>query len=485
MFVQILASSAWTGVVWTISVRNASNSSAALEPEPSPTPPTTQGSVAISSRKWFSAIRSGTCETNRSSPTRKPRRCSMYPATHSVVPGATVERRISEWPSRSTGSRSSITPRTCEMSISMCTCDGVWSVSTMWSALAASCTARVSSSLPPSTTRPSTSSVPVSENGIRPADSWSSTSCWRSTPIVRRPRSANDSARGRPTRPRPTTATLASMSGSLFTLAQVLARKRQHEARIEVQVARQQPAWLLGYPVDPLEPALLHPRGRLRDPARVEVERGADGAHHGDVEPLPHARHPLLLLRHADADPQHVRARLVDLLDERILLLGGHRPERRGVAPDDVDAGVARAQVQRELDERALITAAVEPHAMATLGAAVVVAQHQLRTVDAVVEVTPEQVRGPDHGHAVGQHERRAPECLAHLGIVVADRERVHGHRAHVAALAARDHRVHGVDRGAVVGQRDRSAEDVPGGDLGGRRGGLRYALWLRLNTRH
>src|SRR5215208_3520494 len=154
---------------------------------------------------------------------------------------------------------------------------------------------------------------------MRPADSWSSMPCSRSTPIVWSPRSAKDSARGRPTRPRPTTATLASMCGSLFTLTQVLARKGQHEARIEVQVARQQPAWLLGDPVDPLEPALLHPRGRLRDPARVEVERGADCAHHGDVETLPHARHPLLLLRHADADPQDVRARLVDLLDERVL----------------------------------------------------------------------------------------------------------------------------------------------------------------------
>ena len=77
MLVQIFASSACTGVVWTISVPNTSNSSAALSPEPSPTPPMMQGSVAISSRKWSSAIRSGTWETNRSSPTLKPRRCSM------------------------------------------------------------------------------------------------------------------------------------------------------------------------------------------------------------------------------------------------------------------------------------------------------------------------------------------------------------------------------------------------------------------------
>ena len=77
MFVQILASSAWAGPVCTISVPNTSNSSAAFCPEPSPTPPMMHGSVAISSRKWFSAMRSGTCDTNRSSPTRKPRRCSM------------------------------------------------------------------------------------------------------------------------------------------------------------------------------------------------------------------------------------------------------------------------------------------------------------------------------------------------------------------------------------------------------------------------
>src|SRR5215213_9426085 len=482
MLVQIFASSACTGLVWTMSVPNASNSSAAFAPECSPTPPTMQGSVAISSRKWFSAIRSGTCETNRSSPTRKPRRCSTYPATHSVVPGATVERRISEWPSRSTGRRSSITPRTCEMSISMCTCDGVWSVSTMWSALAASCTARVSSRRPASSTRSSRSCVPVSENGIWPAESWSSTPCWRSTPIVRSPRSANDSARGRPTRPRPMTATLASMCGSLFTLAEVLARKHHHEARVEVEVAREQAAGLLRDPVDPLETALLHPRRRLRDAPRVEVEGGAHGTHHGHVEAAAHARHPLLLLGHADAHPQHVRPGFVDLGHESVLLRGRHRPEGRGIAADDVDARVALAQVKRELHERPLVAPAVEPDAVGALGAAVVVAEHQLGAVHAVLEVPAEQVRGPDHRHAVGQHERGAPERLTHLRIVVADGEGVHRHRAHVAAFAAVDHGVHRLDRRSVVGECDRGAEDVAGGDLGGRRGGPRDALWLRLD---
>src|SRR5215213_10596014 len=257
------------------------------------------------------------------------------------------------------------------MSISMCTCDGVWSVSTMWSALAASCTARVSSRRPASMTRSSSSCVPVSENGSWRAESWSSTGCRRSTPIVVRPRSANDSARGRPTRPRPMTATLASMRRSLRAPAHVLAGKRQHEARVEVEVAGQQPARLLGDPVDPFKAALLHPPGRLRDAARVEVEGRADRAHDRHVQPLAEARHPLLLLRDADPDPEHVRPRVVDLVDERVLLLVCHRAERWRVAAHDVDPGMPPAQVEGELHERALVASAVEPDAMAALRAPV------------------------------------------------------------------------------------------------------------------
>src|SRR5918992_453663 len=336
MLVQILASSACTGVVCTISVPNTSNSSAALAPDPSPTPPTMQGRVAISSRKWFSAIRSGTCATNRSSPTRNPRRCSMYPATQSVVPGATVERRISEWPSRRTGSRSSTARRICDMSISMCTCEGVPSVRTMWSAPAASCTARARSK--------------------RPAASWSSTAGSRSTPITSSPRSANDKASGSPTRPRPATATLV-MAKSLRArpLDEVLPGERRHEAGVRVEVAREQAPGLLPDPVDPLEAALLHPARRHRDAAGVEVEGRAHAAHHRHLEAVAHARHPLLLLWHPDADPEHVGPRLVDLVDHLRLLLAGERPERGRVAADDLDARMPPAHRQGQLHECPLV----------------------------------------------------------------------------------------------------------------------------------
>ena len=85
----------------------------------------------------------------------------------------------------------------------------------MWSARAASPTAFVSSRRPDESTRSSTSWVPVSLNGMRPPATASMIDRSRSTPITWSPRSAKDRASGRPTRPRPTTATLPGMPVSL------------------------------------------------------------------------------------------------------------------------------------------------------------------------------------------------------------------------------------------------------------------------------
>src|SRR4051794_19322093 len=185
---------------------------------------------------------------------------------------------------------------------------GVPSVSTMWSAAAASAVRSDNFSRPLARTRSSSSWVPVSWNGIRPAAIESITERSRSTPITSRPQSANDSASGSPTRPRPTTATDPLMARSLRAsaaqaLAQELPAERQEEGRVVVEVARQQPARLLRDPVGPLQPVLLHPRRRLRDPPGVEIERGAHGGHHRHAHAVAHLRHPLLLLRHADAHP--------------------------------------------------------------------------------------------------------------------------------------------------------------------------------------
>src|SRR3954452_24484162 len=101
-------------------------------------------------------------------------------------------------------------------------------------------------------------------------------------------------------RPSPTVAPLCGMRWRLAaSLAQQLACEGEHEPRVVIEVARQQPTRLLGDPVGPLEAAGLHPGRRLRDAAGVEVECGAPGAHDRHLEPLADLGHPLLLLRNA------------------------------------------------------------------------------------------------------------------------------------------------------------------------------------------
>src|SRR4051812_514727 len=238
-----------------------------------------------------------------------------------------------DWPSRSSGSSSSSALRICEMSISMCTYAGVPSVRTMWSASAAASRRSDNRSRPDAITRSSRSCVPVSWNGMRQSPIDSSTRGSLSMPMTSRPRSANDSASGSPTRPRPTTATVVDMAGTLGGPAEQLragklAREGEQERRVVVEVARQQAARLLGDPVGPLEPALLHPRGRLRDAAGMEVERGADGAEDRRVDTVAHARHPLLLARHAGADPDDVGVVGVDARGHLVLLALGELAER-------------------------------------------------------------------------------------------------------------------------------------------------------------
>ena len=69
MLVQIFASSAWTGVVWTIGAPNTEKSSPTSAPLSAPTAPMMHGSVWISSTKRPAAIRSGACATWISLPT--------------------------------------------------------------------------------------------------------------------------------------------------------------------------------------------------------------------------------------------------------------------------------------------------------------------------------------------------------------------------------------------------------------------------------
>ena len=119
-------------------------------------------------------------------------------------------------------------------------------------------------------------------------------------------------------------------------------------------------------------------------------------------------------------DPDDVRAGAVDLGGDRVLLLGvGELAERRRVAADDLQARVAQAQVERELDQRALVAAAVEVHAHAGRGGALAGPLHQVGPVDAVGEVVAERVHRPHERLAVGDGEVGAEDGVAQLRVLL------------------------------------------------------------------
>ena len=121
----------------------------------------------------------------------------------------------------------------------------------------------------------------------------------------------------------------ASAAAPGAAAARALRDEARDEARVVAQVAPPQPARLLREAVGPLQADGLHPGRRLGHEAGVEVERGADADEDRRVEAVAHRGHPLLLLGHADADPDDVGAGAVDLVGDRVLLVVG-RAARNG-----------------------------------------------------------------------------------------------------------------------------------------------------------
>ena len=152
-------------------------------------------------------------------------------------------------------------------------------------------------------------------------------------------------------------------------MREVLAREPDDEARVVVEVAPPQPPRLLDEPERPLEAEALQAVGRLALEPGVEVEGGADADQDRRVEPVAHRGHPLLLQRHAEADPDDVGAGGVELGGDRGGLVVVERAERAVADAGDPQAGVAARQLVAQPLER-LLAAAVEEEAQRRCGAA-------------------------------------------------------------------------------------------------------------------
>src|ERR1035437_163412 len=458
MFVQIFASSACTGVVCTTGAPKMPNSSPTTSPERAPTPPTMQGSGSISARKR---------------------------------PGATVERSVSECPGSSTPSRSSSAERMSRMSISMCEKDGVPRVITMWRARAAWARRAGGPSRPEACPRASSSSPSVSWNGMRPSRPAPRRGGSLSIPTTSRPRSANDSASGSPTRPRPTTATSAvlcegviqakgsgaparrprSAAAASGAVAQILAEEGGHEARVVAHVARPQPPRLAREPVDPLQARSLHPVRRLGDEAGMEVERGAHPHEQGGAQAGAHRVHPALLLGLAGPHPHDRGSRAVDLRDHALLLLRRELAEGRREAPHDGQARETLEQAPAHELQRLLGATAIEVDRDLLTRRARTEVRHQVGAVDARGAWVPERAQRPHERLPVGHRERGAEHRVGHAGVLARGHHQVDRRRRHVSAPRRGDHGHHPVDHLLVVGDGQGDPQDLHAEGRSGRGG--------------
>src|ERR1039458_10775291 len=88
------------------------------------------------------------------------------------------------------------------------------------------------------------------------------------------------------------------------------------------------------------------------------------------------------------------------------------------ITADDLDAGIALAQVKGELHQRSLVAPPVEVEALAGLGRAGAGARHQLRSVYAARQRVPERVDRPNQRSAVRHAERGTQQRRPQLRVL-------------------------------------------------------------------
>ena len=129
-------------------------------------------------------------------------------------------------------------------------------------------------------------------------------------------------------------------------LPRQLPSEEGQEARVAQEVAAPEPPRLCGEPVDPLQPEVAHPAGRVAGPAGEHVEGGAH-AEHDAVEPVGVRGHPALLLGAADADEQQLYAGAPDVHGDRDVLLRREGAEGRAPGVGDGKPGRRRPRESR------------------------------------------------------------------------------------------------------------------------------------------
>src|SRR6185437_5654882 len=163
-------------------------------------------------------------------------------------------------------------------------------------------------------------------------------------------------------------------------------------------------ARLARQPECPFETIPLHPQRRLPFRAGHEIKCRADADEHRRMDPADMVRHPPLLLRRSQSDPDDVRARCTDLVEDCLVLQAPCGAITRARRAAYLDAGYFSGERAFQLLRDAL-AAAIEIVAISACNPVMAKVSKQIRPIDSGDTGMPKKPAEPDQRHAVRRHK--------------------------------------------------------------------------------
>jgi len=214
--------------------------------------------------------------------------------------------------------------------------------------------------------------------------------------------------------------------------------------------------------VQPLKTDSANPVRAAWHDAGDEGECCSDADGDRNVEPCKSLVDPDVLLWHAEGDPEDVRPRRVDLLDDRLVLGKGQRAVRRRECTGNLVARVVSRECQPQ-SGKGRLRVAVEVAAVAFFIGAAEELTHDFGTGSPVDVMVAVSARRPDWCNAIRRPECRAVENGPETGILMPCPKPVEtrDHDSAAMPVPRGDPAFDVIDRAGCRDEVDATAEDV------------------------
>src|SRR5690606_27870849 len=189
---------------------------------------------------------------------------------------------------------------------------------------------------------------------------------------------------------------------------------RQHHDELEIgaEITTGKAARLLREAEHPLAAGAAQYARCTLHLARHHLECASDADQHRRVQRAAVRRHPAILLRGTETNPDDIRIGGIQPRVDLLLLVAGQRTEGRRVMADDPGPGEIPAELLPEPQQR-VFRGSVEEVSISTLFGQAEERRHQIGAADAVRTAITVPAQQPDEWHAVRRSQcRRAVDGL-------------------------------------------------------------------------